>query len=160
MAADLRIGLGYDIHQLIAGRKLVIGGVEIPHEQGLLGHSDADVLLHALTDALLGALGWGDIGTWFPNTDARFAGAASRFFVETVWKKAAAEGWRVVNVDAVVLAERPRLQPYIDEMRAVIASLIGITRERVSIKATTTEKLGPTGREEGIAAHAVALLER
>ncbi|MFT3963853.1 2-C-methyl-D-erythritol 2,4-cyclodiphosphate synthase [Propionivibrio sp.] len=156
----IRIGQGCDIHALVAGRKLIIGGVEIPHELGLLGHSDADVLLHAIIDALLGAAGMGDIGRLFPDTDARYLDADSRVLLRAVRDRLAAAGWRIVNVDATINAQRPKMAPHIPRMVAVIADDLGIPAERVNVKAKTAEKLGFVGREEGISTEAVALIER
>jgi 2-C-methyl-D-erythritol 2,4-cyclodiphosphate synthase len=157
---QLRIGNGYDIHRLVPGRPLVLGGVALEHPEGLGldGHSDADVLVHALMDALLGALGLGDIGRHFPPEDARWEGADSLVLLERVMELVRQRGWQVVNVDAVVVAERPKLRPHIEAMRAAIARPLGVAVEQVGVKATTNERLGPTGREEGIACHAVALL--
>jgi 2-C-methyl-D-erythritol 2,4-cyclodiphosphate synthase len=156
----IRIGQGSDIHALSPGRKLIIGGVEIPHELGLLGHSDADVLLHAVIDALLGAAAMGDIGRLFPDTDARYHGADSRVLLRAVRERLAAAGWRIVNVDATINAERPKMAPHIPRMAARIADDLGILTDRVNVKAKTAEKLGFVGREEGISAEAVALIER
>ena len=153
-----RIGLGYDIHTLVAGRRLVLAGVEIPFEKGLLGHSDSDVLTHAVCDALLGAAAAGDIGTHFPDTDSRFAGAASLELLARVIEIIKERGLRVANVDAVVLAERPRLAPYIKVMREKLAAVLEIEIELVSVKAKTNEGLDSVGRGEAMAAHAVALL--
>jgi len=159
---QLRIGNGYDIHRLVAGRPLILGGQRLEHPAGLGldGHSDADVLVHAVIDALLGALALGDIGRHFPPEDARWKGADSLELLERVMGLIRERGWEVVNVDAVVVAERPKLRPHIDAMRAAIAGRLGIGEERVGVKATTNERLGPTGREEGIACHAVALLSQ
>jgi 2-C-methyl-D-erythritol 2,4-cyclodiphosphate synthase len=154
-----RVGIGYDVHPLVAGRKLILGGVEIPHERGLDGHSDADVLMHAICDAVLGALGAGDIGHFFPNTDPRWKNAPSRVFLEAAAQQVAARGGRLVNVDATVVAQRPKLAPHIDEMRRRVAAALGVAVEQVGIKATTNERLGFVGREEGIAAMAVAAVE-
>ena len=156
----MRIGHGYDVHRLAAGRKCIIGGVDIPHETGLLGHSDADVLTHAVMDAMLGALALGDIGKHFPDTDARFAGAASLALLRHVAARVAARGWRLGNLDATIIAQAPKLAPHIDQMRANLAAAIGCAVEQVSVKATTEEKLGFTGAKEGIAAHCVCLLEQ
>ena len=153
-----RIGIGYDIHKLVAGRRLVLAGVEIPFEKGLLGHSDSDVLTHAVCDALLGAAAAGDIGTHFPDTDSRFAGAASLELLARVIEIIKERGLRVANVDAVVLAERPRLAPYIKVMREKLAAVLEIEIELVSVKAKTNEGLDSVGRGEAMAAHAVALL--
>jgi len=152
----VRVGIGYDVHPLIAGRKLILGGVEIPHLKGLDGHSDADVLLHAICDALLGALGEVDIGHFFPNTDPRWRGAPSRIFLTEAARQAGIRQGTIVNVDATVIAEQPKLSPHIPAMKANIASALGIDTRRVGIKATTNERLGFLGREEGIAAMAVA----
>lgn len=154
----LRVGQGYDVHALVPGRRLVVGGVEIPHSAGLLGHSDADVLLHAITDALLGAAGLGDIGRLFPDTDPAHAGADSRELLKTAMARVAAAGWRVVNVDSTVIAQRPRLAPHIPAMQAAIAACLGIEPAAVNVKGKTNEKLGFEGREEGMVAQAVVLL--
>jgi 2-C-methyl-D-erythritol 2,4-cyclodiphosphate synthase len=158
--SGFRVGQGFDVHALVPGRRLVVGGVDIPHGAGLLGHSDADVLLHAVTDALLGAAGLGDIGRLFPDTDARYAGADSRVLLREAMRRVAAAGWRVENVDATVIARAPKLAPHAAAMAANIAADLGIEPECVNIKGKTTEKLGFTGRGEGIAAQAVALLVR
>ncbi|AEV17424.1 2-C-methyl-D-erythritol 2,4-cyclodiphosphate synthase [Geobacillus sp. G4] len=155
-----RIGQGFDVHQLVEGRPLIIGGVTIPYEKGLLGHSDADVLLHAVADACLGAIGAGDIGRHFPDTDPRFKDADSAELLAHVWALARQEGYRLVNADCTIIAQKPKLAPYIEEMRAVIARLLEAERSQVNVKATTTEKLGFTGRGEGIAAQAVVLLQK
>ena len=155
---NIRIGSGIDVHALVAGRSLVLGGVTIPFERGLKGHSDADALLHAICDAVLGALGEGDIGTHFPDTDPRYKDADSRILLRTVWQRAVAEGYSLGNVDATVVAEAPRLAPYIRQMTANIASDLGAGIEQVNVKATTTEGLGFAGRGEGIAALATVLL--
>lgn len=154
----MRIGHGYDVHRLTEGRKLILGGVEVPFEKGLLGHSDADVLTHAVIDALLGACALGDIGHFFPDSDPAFAGADSLKLLGKVMEQLSARGIRVGNVDATLLVQRPRLAPYLDEMRENLAVRLGVSPERVSVKATTEEKLGFTGHGEGIAAHAVALV--
>lgn len=154
----LRIGSGFDVHRLVTGRALVLGGVTIPSPIGLLGHSDADVLLHAVTDAVLGALAAGDIGQLFPDTDEQFRGAASTELLCQVLHRTEARNWVLVNLDSTVIAERPRLQPHIPAMRHTLASLFDADVSRVSVKATTTEGLGFAGREEGIAAQAVVLL--
>ena len=153
----MRIGQGFDVHPLVNGRKLVIGGVEIPHERGLDGHSDADVLLHAICDALLGAAALGDIGQHFPDSDPAYAGADSRRLLREVKKKLG--GYRIVHVDATILAQAPRMAPHVPQMVANIASDLGVAPGAVSIKATTTEHLGFIGRTEGIAAQAVVLIE-
>ena len=155
----IRIGQGSDIHALAAGRRLIVGGVEIPHESGLLGHSDADVLLHAIIDALLGAAGMGDIGRLFPDTDERYRGADSRVLLRAVRERLADAGWRIGNVDATIHAQRPRMAPHIPRMVSMIADDLEIPVERVNIKAKTAEKLGFVGREEGLMADAVALIE-
>jgi len=155
----LRIGQGFDVHALVAGRRLVLGGVVIPFDRGLEGHSDADVLLHAVIDALLGAAALGDIGRHFPDTDARYRDADSRALLRAVRAKLAQARLRACNVDATVIAQAPRLAPHVDAMVANIAADLGLARDRVNVKATTTEKLGFTGRGEGIAAMAVALIE-
>jgi 2-C-methyl-D-erythritol 2,4-cyclodiphosphate synthase len=159
---QLRIGNGYDIHRLVPGRPMILGGETLAHPDGLGldGHSDADVLVHALMDALLGALSLGDIGLHFPPEDPRWKGADSLVLLERVMELLRQRGWQVVNVDAVVVAERPRLKPHIGAMRAAIANRLGVEPEQVGVKATTNEGLGPTGREEGIACHAVALLQK
>lgn len=155
----MRIGQGYDVHPLVAGRDLVLGGVKIPHPKGLLGHSDADVLLHAICDACLGAAGLGDIGRHFPDSDPRYRGIDSRKLLREVRARIAAEGWRLFNLDSTIVAQAPKLAPHIPAMIANIAEDFGIAASRINVKATTTEKLGFAGREEGIAAYAVVLLE-
>jgi 2-C-methyl-D-erythritol 2,4-cyclodiphosphate synthase len=155
----MRIGQGFDVHALVPGRKLVIGGVHIPHHLGLEGHSDADVLLHAICDALLGAAGLGDIGRHYPDTDAKFSEIDSRMLLRDVAAKLAANKWRVVNIDATVVAQAPRMSPHFARMTGNIAADLGIPAAVVSLKATTTEGLGFAGRGEGIAAMAVALIE-
>ena len=156
----MRIGQGFDVLAFAEGRPLILGGIEIPHERGLLGHSDADVLLHTIADAALGAIAAGDIGKHFPDTDPEFKDADSKVLLRHVWQLVKDQGYVLGNVDATVMAQRPKLRPYIDEMRAVIAELLDADIEQVNVKATTTEKLGFTGREEGIAAQAVILLNR
>ena len=156
----IRVGQGFDVHQLAAGRRLLVGGVEIPHEKGLLGHSDADVLLHAITDAILGALGLGDIGKRFPDTDQTFKDADSRVLLQDVWKLVKEKGYIMGNVDATIIAQQPKMAPYIERMREVIAACVETDKERVNVKATTTEQLGFTGRGEGVAAMAVVLLQK
>ena len=156
----IRIGQGSDIHALVPGRKLIIGGVEIPHERGLLGHSDADVLLHALVDALLGAAAMGDIGRLFPDTDERFRDVDSRALLREVRDRLTVAGWRIVNVDTTINAQRPKMAPHIPLMVARIAEDLGIAPDCVNVKAKTAERLGFVGREEGISADAVALIER
>jgi 2-C-methyl-D-erythritol 2,4-cyclodiphosphate synthase len=155
----LRIGQGFDVHQLVAGRRLVIGGVEIAHDKGLLGHSDADVLLHAICDALLGAAALGDIGRHFPDSDARYQGIDSRELLRHVAALLRSRGMKPVNVDATIIAEAPRMAPHVARMVANIAADLGLDSATVNVKATTTEKLGFTGRGEGIAAQAICLVE-
>lgn len=154
----MRIGQGFDVHQLVENRKLIIGGVEIPYDKGLLGHSDADVLLHAICDALLGAAALGDIGRHFADTDAQYKNIDSRVLLREVARMVANEGFRVGNVDATIIAQAPKMAPYIPQMVANIAADIGVAMNAVNVKATTTEQLGYTGRGEGIAAQAVVLL--
>jgi 2-C-methyl-D-erythritol 2,4-cyclodiphosphate synthase len=154
----IRIGCGYDVHALVAGRPLVLGGVTIAHPRGLDGHSDADVLLHAIADALLGALALGDLGAHFPDTDPRWRGADSRVLLREVMRKVAGLGWDIGNLDATVIAQAPKLAPHVPAMRANVAADLGCDPARISIKATTTERLGFAGREEGIAAEAMVLL--
>lgn len=155
----MRIGHGYDVHKLIEGRRLIVGGVEIPHTMGLLGHSDADILLHAISDALLGACAMGDIGKLFPDTDDRWEGADSLVLLHEVVKKINENGFYIENIDSTLIAQKPKMSPYIEQMRANIADACGVDISAVSVKATTEEKLGFTGREEGISAHAVALIK-
>lgn len=157
---SFRIGHGYDVHKLVEGRKLILGGVEIPHSTGLLGHSDADVLTHALMDALLGAAALGDIGHLFPDNDPAYAGADSLKLLEAVMERIRAAGYAVSNVDCTVLAQAPKLAPHIALMRERLAAAMGVSVDQVSVKATTEEGLGFTGAKQGIAAHAVALLEK
>ena len=154
----LRIGNGFDVHALVAGRPLILGGVTIPHDRGLAGHSDADVLLHAITDAILGALALGDLGKHFPDTDPRWRGADSRALLRHAFALAFDAGWEIGNVDATLIAQAPKVAPYVAQMRTNIALDLGCDESRVSVKATTTEHLGFTGREEGIAALATVLL--
>lgn len=156
----MRIGHGYDVHQLVAGRDLVIGGVRIAHPKGLLGHSDADVLLHAICDACLGAAGLGDIGRHFPDSDRQYKGIDSRILMRRVREALADADWRVANVDATIIAQAPKLSPYLAEMIGNIAADLEVAVSQVNVKATTTENLGFAGREEGIASHAVVLIER
>lgn len=156
----MRIGHGYDVHRLVNGRKLILGGVEIPFERGLDGHSDADVLAHAIMDALLGALALGDIGKLFPDSDDAYLGADSLVLLKKVMAVITARGWRVGNVDATVIAQRPKLAPYIDAMREKLSEAMQVSMDDVSVKATTEERLGFTGSGEGISAHAVCLLEK
>ena len=155
----MRIGHGYDVHKLVPGRDLILGGVKIPHTLGLLGHSDADVLLHAVSDALLGAAGLGDIGKHFPDTDPQYKGADSLELLRIVGQKVAAEGYRISNIDVTMIAQRPKLRPHIETMERNIAAALTIAPSRVNVKATTEEGLGFTGSYEGMACHAVCLLE-
>lgn len=155
-----RIGQGFDVHQLTEGRPLIIGGITIPYELGLLGHSDADVLLHTVSDACLGAIGEGDIGRHFPDTDPNFKDADSAKLMEHVWLLVKEKGYELVNADCTIIAQKPKMAPYIEQIRARIAELLEASPEQVNVKATTTEKLGFTGRGEGIAAQAVVLLKK
>ncbi len=155
----IRIGHGYDVHPLVAGRDLFLGGVKIPHSKGLHGHSDADVLIHAICDACLGAAGLGDIGRHFPDNDAQYKNIDSRKLLRKVKEAIAERGWKIANIDSTLVAQAPRIAPHLPRMIQNIATDLGIAPESVNIKATTTEKLGFAGREEGIAAHAVVLLE-
>ncbi len=156
----MRIGHGYDVHKLVEGRRLILGGVDIPYEKGLLGHSDADVLLHAISDSLLGAAAMGDIGKLFPDNDPAFEGADSLVLLKEVYGRVQEKGYNLINLDATVLAQRPKLRPYIDTMRENIASALGVDAECVSVKATTEEGLGFTGEGKGIAAHCVCLISK
>jgi 2-C-methyl-D-erythritol 2,4-cyclodiphosphate synthase len=160
MPFDIRVGEGWDVHQLVAGRKLMLGGIEVPHTAGLLGHSDADVLLHAITDALLGAAGLGDIGRHFPDTDAQFRGADSAVLLAEAALRVRAAGWTIGNVDSTVIAQSPKLAPHIPAMCERIAIVLNIAVERVNVKAKTAEKLGPVGEGRAMEARAVALLSR
>ena len=155
----MRIGHGYDVHKLVEGRDLILGGVKIEHTLGLLGHSDADVLLHAVSDALLGAAGLGDIGKHFPDTDPKYKGADSLELLKIVAQRVREAGYRVSNIDVTMIAQRPKLRPHIEQMEVNIASAVGVDVSRVNVKATTEEKLGFTGTEQGMACHAVCLLE-
>ena len=155
----MRIGHGYDVHKLVEGRDLILGGVKIEHTLGLLGHSDADVLLHAVSDALLGAAGLGDIGKHFPDTDPKYKGADSLKLLEIVAQRVKEAGYRVSNIDVTMIAQRPKLRPHIEQMEANIAAAVGIDASSINVKATTEEKLGFTGTEQGMACHAVCLLE-
>lgn len=155
----MRIGMGYDVHKLSKGRKLILGGVEIPYEKGLLGHSDADVLLHAIMDALLGASALGDIGSHFPDTDPEYEGISSICLLEHVSKLLEKNEYKIVNIDATIIAQKPKMRPYIDQMRACIAAALRIETERVSVKATTEEGLGFTGKGEGISAQAICMID-
>lgn len=156
----MRIGHGYDVHRLVAGRKLILGGVEIPHETGLLGHSDADVLLHAICDAILGAIAAGDIGRHFPDSDPAYKGADSSRLLQQVMSLAGEKGYKIGNIDATIVAQQPKLAPYIARMVENIVAATAAEPDRINVKATTTEELGFAGRKEGIAAYAVALLEK
>lgn len=156
----MRIGIGYDVHKLVEGRKLIIGGVEIPHEKGLLGHSDADVLLHTISDAILGALALGDIGKFFPDTDEKYKGADSIELLKEVGCMISKKGYIVGNIDSIIMAQAPKMAPHIDQMRKNIANALGIDVSQVGVKATTTENLGFEGRKEGISSQAVVLLEK
>ena len=155
----IHVGIGYDVHQLIAGRKLILGGVEIPHTKGLDGHSDADALMHAITDAVLGAIGEGDIGQFFPNTDPRWKGAPSKIFLEEAARQVILRQGRLINVDATLIAQAPKLMPHVNAMKSNIAAALGLDPKKVGIKATTNELMGFIGREEGIAAMAVASVD-
>ena len=155
----MRIGHGYDVHKLVEGRDLILGGVKIAYEKGLLGHSDADVLLHAVSDALLGAAGLGDIGRHFPDTDPQYKGADSLELLREVYRKISEKGFRVGNIDVTMIAQKPKLKDYISQMQENIAAAVNVSPERVNVKATTEEKLGFTGTGEGMACHAVCLLE-
>ncbi len=155
----MRIGLGYDVHKLVSDRKLIIGGVEIEHDKGLLGHSDADVLLHAISDALLGAAALGDIGVLFPDNDEKFKGADSLELLKEVVKLVKSNGFEIENIDSIIVAQKPKMRPFIDDMRKNIAKTCGLDVSQVSVKATTEEGLGFTGREEGIASKAICLLK-
>lgn len=150
------VGIGYDVHRLVAGRKLILGGVEIPFEKGLDGHSDADALMHAICDAILGAVGLRDIGSFFPNTDPRWKNATSKLFLREAAQQVGFQNGRIVNIDATIIAEQPKLAPYIDQMKERIAEVLGMNIKNIGVKATTNEQLGFVGREEGIAAMAVA----
>ena len=154
----IRVGNGYDVHRLVEGRKLILGGVDVPHSMGLDGHSDADALVHALCDALLGGLGAGDIGNYFPNTDPKWKGISSLHLLKEVMRMCREKGFELANADSVIVAQKPKLAPYISEMKKNIASILDVETDQINIKATTTEKLGFAGREEGISAYAVALL--
>ena len=156
----IRVGQGYDVHRLVEGRKLVIGGVEIEHEKGLDGHSDADVLLHAISDAILGAASLGDIGKHFPDTDDSYKDADSLELLKICAAKVKEKGYQIDNIDSIIVAQRPKMSPYIEKMRDNIASALGLEAEYINIKATTEEKLGFTGTEQGISAHAIALISK
>lgn len=156
----IRIGIGYDVHKLVEGRDLIIGGINIPHYLGLEGHSDADVLLHAISDALLGSLALGDIGKHFPDTDEKYKGADSLELLKNVYGLILDKGWKVVNIDSIIICQKPKLRDYIDEMRENIAKALKTDVENISVKATTEEKLGFTGEEKGISSQAVVLIEK
>jgi len=160
LISKIRIGNGYDVHQFDEGRKLFLGGVEIPYKKGLLGHSDADVLLHAIADSLLGALALGDIGKYFPNTDPRFKDYDSLQLLSETYDIVKSKGFRIINIDSMLILEKPKVSPYIEKMRENISSVLGLDTELISIKATTSEKLGFVGRGEGAEAYAVCLLEK
>ena len=155
----IHVGIGYDVHQLVAGRKLILGGVEIPHDKGLDGHSDADALMHAVCDAVLGAIGEGDIGQFFPNTDPRWKDAPSRIFLEEAARQVKERGGRIVNVDATLIAEAPKMMPHVPAMKERIGAALGLPARKIGIKATTNETMGFVGREEGIPAMAVAAVD-
>lgn len=155
----MRIGFGYDVHELVSDRKLILGGVDIPYELGLLGHSDADVLVHAIMDSLLGALALGDIGKLFPDTDMQYKDISSLVLLERVYNVMVEKGFQIGNIDATIAAQKPKLAPYIDEMRAVIAKVLNTEVDNINVKATTTEKLGFVGREQGMSSYSVCLLE-
>lgn len=157
---NVRIGYGYDVHQLAAGEQLIIGGIEVPHTQGSVGHSDADVLLHVICDALLGALALGDIGTHFPDTDPAYKGIDSKILLKETYQMVLDQGWALANLDSTVCLQAPKLKPHIPEMQRIIAEVMGVEKGQVGIKATTTEKLGFVGEEKGISAHAVVLLAK
>ena len=156
---DIRVGFGYDVHKWSAERPLILGGITIPHEMGLYGHSDADILLHAITDALLGALALGDIGTHFPDTDSTYKGADSAFFLEKAYELVGNEGYKLGNIDATIVMERPKLLPFIPTIRGRIASILSVELDQVSIKATTSERMGFIGRDEGAAVMATVLIK-
>jgi 2-C-methyl-D-erythritol 2,4-cyclodiphosphate synthase len=157
---NIRIGEGWDVHALVPGRKLILGGVEIPHSAGLLGHSDADVLLHAITDAVLGAAGLGDIGRHFPDTDVQFKGANSSVLLQEAMRRVRAQGWDLVNVDSTIVAQAPKLAPHMAAINAGVAQALGVALDQVNVKAKTAEKLGPVGMGQSIEARAVALLHK
>jgi len=157
---NIRVGEGWDVHALVPGRKLILGGVEIPHTLGLLGHSDADVLLHAITDAVLGAAGLGDIGRHFPDTDVHFKGADSAVLLAEAMRRVRAQGWELVNIDSTIVAQAPRLAPHMPAILASVARALGVPVEQVNVKAKTAEKLGPVGQGQSIEARAVALLRK
>ncbi|SKA03341.1 2-C-methyl-D-erythritol 2,4-cyclodiphosphate synthase [Cetobacterium ceti] len=156
----LRIGNGYDVHKLVENRKLILGGIEIPHEKGVLGHSDGDVLIHAIMDGLLGALALGDIGQHFPDTDMAYEGIDSKVLLKKVMTLIEEKGYKIINIDSIIVAQRPKLKPYLNQMRKILSEILNIDIDQLSIKATTEEKLGFTGSEEGIKSYAVVLLEK
>lgn len=156
----MRIGHGYDVHRLVEGRRLILGGVDIPHEKGLDGHSDADVLVHAIMDAVIGAMGLGDIGLHFPDTDGKYRNIDSLLLAKRTAEFLAEEGWKIVNIDAILILQAPKVRPYIDKMRSNIADVYGVDLSAVNVKATTEEHLGFTGEKKGVAAHAVCLIEK
>lgn len=160
MSLNIRIGEGWDVHALVPGRRLILGGVEIPHTAGLLGHSDADVLLHAITDAVLGAAGLGDIGRHFPDTDAQFKGADSRVLLAEAMRRVRARGWELVNIDSTIVAQAPKLAPHMPAIHAGVAQALGVAPSQVNVKAKTAEKLGPVGQGQSMEARAVALLRQ
>lgn len=157
---NMRIGEGWDVHALVPGRKLILGGVDIPHTMGLMGHSDADVLLHAITDAVLGAAGLGDIGRHFPDTDAQFKGADSSVLLQEAMRRVRAQGWEVVNVDSTIVAQAPKLSPHMVAINAGVAAALGVSQDQVNVKAKTAEKLGPVGMGQSMEARAVVLLKK
>lgn len=156
----MRVGIGYDVHQLVTGRKLWLGGIEIPHDRGLLGHSDADVLIHAICDALLGAAALGDIGKHFPDKDPQYKDIDSKILLRKCGELLAEKGYQIANIDSIVVAQQPKIGPYIPRMRQVMADILEIDIDQISVKATTTERLGFEGRQEGISSHAVVLIEK
>ncbi|HHV25882.1 MAG TPA: 2-C-methyl-D-erythritol 2,4-cyclodiphosphate synthase [Tissierellia bacterium] len=156
----MRVGIGYDVHKLVEKRKLIIGGVEIPHDKGLLGHSDADVLIHAIMDSILGALGLGDIGKHFPDTDEKYKNISSMVLLEEVWNIMSAKGYKIGNIDSIIVAQSPKMAPYIDTMKENIARVLNVTIDNINIKATTTEELGFEGNKKGMSAHSVCMLLR
>lgn len=156
----MKVGIGYDVHKLVEKRKLIIGGVEIPHDKGLLGHSDADVLIHAIMDSILGALGLGDIGKHFPDTDEKYKDISSMVLLEEVWNIMSAKGYKIGNIDSIIVAQSPKMAPYIDTMKENIARVLNVSIDNINIKATTTEELGFEGNKEGMSAHSVCMLLR
>ena len=154
----MRVGIGYDVHKLVEKRKLIIGGVEIPHDKGLLGHSDADVLIHAIMDSILGALGLGDIGKHFPDTDEKYKDISSMILLEEIWNILSENGYRIGNIDSIIVAQSPKMAPYIDAMKENIARVLNTPIDNINIKATTTEELGFEGNKEGMSAHSICML--